>query len=183
MTNLTQYINNNIQLSPISINQILLSLSITSKFLVFGLGYDSELWYNAADTYFVEHDYNYIQLNNNINFDHIVYYNYGDITVENSYLLSNIDKYSIPNKLLSLAPFDVILIDGPPGYRNDLPGRLLPIYWSSNILSKNNTIIFIDDSDRNLESYSINKFLSIYQQKHFKTRLGFTEVIISKIDN
>ena len=39
-----------------------------------------------------------------------------------------------------------------------MPGRLLPIYWSNKYLSKSNTIIYIDDSERELEKYFIKNY-------------------------
>ena len=72
--------------------------------------------------------------------------------------IEDIDKYIIPDRLLNLAPFDIIIVDGPTGYNNNMPGRLLPIYWSNKYLSKSNTIIYIDDSERELEKYCIKNY-------------------------
>lgn len=51
--------------------------------------------------------------------------------VENSFNLTDNDimKYELNNKLKKLAPFDIIIIDGPEGYNNKTPGRLIPCYW------------------------------------------------------
>ena len=180
MSNFNKYYNNHIQLSPNTLNDVLSVLNITTKLLVFGLGYDSNLWYYTADTYFVEDNQQYIDLNNHINTDHIIKYNYENITVAQSFHLTmeEIERYPIPAKLLELKPFDVILIDGPAGYNNSLPGRLLPIYWSAFKLSQPGTIIFIDDINRPLESYCKNKFLASYLSIYSKERDGFLKTII-----
>lgn len=171
------YYNPNIQLSNNSINQILLTLNLTTKFLVFGLGYDSEIWYNVANTYFIEDTLEYINLNKNIDLSHIMYHKYENINVKNSFNIYDIEKYPIPKKLLELSPFDVILIDGPAGYNDNLPGRLLPSYWAANKLSRHGTIIFMDDVDRKLEKYCIERFFSTNQKTYFEER-GFIKIII-----
>jgi hypothetical protein len=66
-----------------------------------------------------------------------------------------IDNIKIPNSLLELGPFDIILIDGPTGFNNECPGRILPIYWSKKYLSKQGTIIYIDDANRKLENITL----------------------------
>jgi len=145
--------------------------------LVFGLGYDSELWYNATggNTYFVEHDQTYIDLNPNIDSDHIIYFDYKGIDVQSSFQLKldEIHKFVIPEALVQLAPFDIILIDGPSGYTNLMPGRLLPIFWSVSLLSSLNTIIFLDDTNRSLEKYCIQRFFTDYNVQFFNERGGF----------
>lgn len=135
------------------------------KILVFGLGHDSKIWYYAnemKDVWFVESDESYIKLNDFIDPKHIIRYKYDNITVKKSFSMSteDIEKYGLPEGILQNAPYDLILIDGPAGYDNDVPGRLLPIYWSSKYLSKEDTIIYVDDAERDLEKYSISKFLN-----------------------
>jgi hypothetical protein len=78
-----------------------------------------------------------------------------------------IEKYSIPKELLQNAPYDLIIVDGPTGFNDVVPGRLLPIYWSSKYLSKKGTMIYVDDAERKLENHCIKKFLST--AKHVKT--------------
>ena len=59
--------------------------------LVFGLGYDSRMWYNGnKNTYFVEDNNEYIQLNHNyIPKENIIRYNYQNITVEKSFQMND----------------------------------------------------------------------------------------------
>ena len=159
-----EYYNKNIQISKNVILDILENIKIqkTAKMLVFGLGYDSNLWYygNNKNTYFVENNEKYIELNKDIPETNIIKYDYKNINVKNSLLLNDkdINNYLLPQKLLDLLPFDIILIDGPEGYMSSKPGRLLPCFWSYKYLSKKDTLIYIDDSNRILESYCINKY-------------------------
>jgi hypothetical protein len=149
------------------------------RMLVFGLGNDSNLWHNVTNknTTFVEDDIHYINTNTDKN---VIHYKYSNITVCKSYTMTieDIHKYPIPEELLNLAPFDIIIIDGPRGYKEDHPGRLLPIYWSKYYLSKTGTIIYVDDSKRELESKCIERFLSDNRVKHFPQRGGCDKFII-----
>jgi hypothetical protein len=176
-----QFLHSNIQLAKPVISNILLCCQ-NKKMLVFGLGYDSELWYNATNknTYFIENNQQYIDLNKNINNNNIIYHQYKDITVKSSLNLTDdkINMFKIPQKLLELAPFDIILIDGPSGYDEKCPGRLLPIYWSKKYLSKEGTIIYVDDAIRVLEKKCINKYFIDNKKVYFKDRLGTMKINI-----
>jgi hypothetical protein len=176
-----EFYNSKIQLDRRVINDIFSNFKKDTKLLVFGLGYDSKMWYegNNKNTYFVENKKEYIDLNiKNIPIDNIIQYNY-DITVESSFKLTDNDimKYKINNKLKELAPFDIIIIDGPEGYSNTKPGRLIPCYWST-LLSKQGTIVYIDDANRKLENYCINKFFLNKEKKYFIERDGCIKIII-----
>lgn len=179
--NYKKYINPNIQLAKNVMKDIIIN-SENKKLLIFGLGYDSELWYNITNknTYFVENNQEYINLNKNIDTNNIIYYDYKNIKVRNSLQLNEtqISNLPIPKKLLDLAPFDVILVDGPNGFNDDCPGRLLPIYWSKNFLSKNGTIVYIDDVSRNLEKKCVNRYFIDNLKYYFKDRLGTLKIII-----
>lgn len=134
------------------------------KVLIFGLGYDSKIWHtanNSKNIWFVESNQTYIDLNNYIHPQNIIKCDYQNISVKKSFTMQqcDIDKYEIPNEILLHAPYDLILIDAPTGYNDDCPGRLLPIYWSSKLLSHQNTIIYIDDTERKLENYCVSKFM------------------------
>lgn len=185
--NLNKYsnvLNPNIQLDTEVIKDILLNVDgKNKKMLVFGLGYDSELWYNLTNknTLFIENNYEYIKLNKNINSNNIIYYDYKNITVEKSLKNINkqfIDSFSIPQKILDNAPYDIILIDGPAGFNSECPGRLLPCYWSKNYLSKENTLIYVDDANRPLEHKCINKMFSNKMKTYFKQRNGTMKIIM-----
>jgi hypothetical protein len=135
------------------------------KVLVFGLGYDSKIWYyanNEKNIWFLESNKEYINLNPYIEKKYIIHHEFTNINVVKSFTLtpSDIEKYPIPQELLKNAPYDIILIDGPTGYNNLQPGRLLPFYWSSKYLSNQNTIFYIDDTERKLETYCFNKYFN-----------------------
>lgn len=171
------FYNYNIQLCQEVIFDILNDIfEKDKKVLIFGMGYDSLLWYKAnkeKDIFFVENNDNYIDLNNQINNKNIIKYNYEDITVYKS-LRDEIDPsfYKIPQKLLNHKPFDLILIDGPAGYSDESPGRELPFYWSRHHLMHDKTKIYIDDTKRNLESHLIEKYYSDFQMKYYDYKLG-----------
>lgn len=173
------FINPNIQLSKDIMTDILLHCE-NKKMLVFGLGYDSELWYNFANknAFFVENNKEYIDLNKNIPSDNIVFYSYSGITVKNSYQLTEeeIRAFQIPEKIMENAPYDLILIDGPNGYDDSCPGRLLPIFWSAKYLSKTGTIIYVDDATKSLERKSINRYFRTNTKQYFADRLGTIKI-------
>ena len=181
LNNYKSFINSNIQLAKSVIRDILVNCE-NKKMLVFGLGYDSELWYNATNknTYFIENNKKYIELNKNIDSNNIIYHQYNNISVKSCLSLKNeqIDTFKIPEKILNLAPFDIILIDGPNGFDNNCPGRLLPIFWSKKYLSKIGTIIYVDDASRNVEKRCINKYFIGDPKTYFKDRLGTMKIII-----
>jgi hypothetical protein len=179
-----KYYNKNIQIHKNVINDIL-NNCYNKKMLVFGLGYDTQLWYNATNknTYFIEHNEEYIKLNSDIDQKNIIFYPYDDISVKKSIQLLNnnaaddfLDKIDIPNKLLELAPFDIIIIDGPTGFNDDCPGRMIPMYWTKKYLSDKNTIMYIDDCNRLLEKKCINHFFIINKKFYFKERSGCMKV-------
>lgn len=185
---LNRFYNNSIQIHISVINDIIDEcFNKNLKILVFGLGYDSLLWHNITNnnTWFVEDNQTYIDLNKDIPQSNIIKYNYKNInkksiTVEDSFNISDeiIHSYKIPEKLLQLAPFDIIIIDGPAGYSGNRPGRLLPIYWSKYYLTKSGSIIYIDDSNRKLEKHCINKYLINNKIKHFPDRAGCDKILI-----
>ena len=187
-TLLKKFYNRSIQIDKAVINDIIDTVldaqrtGTNVKMLVFGLGYDSQLWYNLTqtNTYFVENTQSYIDLNKDISSDHIIYYKYNGICVKDSMDMSDetVKSFTIPPELLHVAPFDVIIIDGPQGYQENHPGRLLPIYWSKRLLSKRGTFIYVDDSNRSLERHCINRFLSEHQIKHFPQRDGCDKFVI-----
>ena len=157
-----------------------LTLKSSNKMLVFGLGYDSNMWYfcNNKNTYFIEHNPEYIELNKSIPDNNIIKYNYDNITIESSYNLSDEDlyKFTVPTNILNNGPYDIILIDGPEGWDKTKPGRLLPMFWSLKHLSKSGTIIYIDDSNRKLEKYGIDRYFKNNIVKYFPERNGTIKI-------
>lgn len=179
--NQIKYYNSNIQLDKKVIIDILDNIKPQSKVLIFGLGWDSKMWYNYHNnTYFVENNDEYINLNKkDIPTENIIKFNYNQINVKNSFTVSNdyLNNIPIPEKMKQIKHFDIILIDGPEGHHNDKPGRLIPFFWSTK-LSKRGTIIYADDSSRKLESYCISKFYKSNKKIHFPQRGGCTKIFV-----
>jgi hypothetical protein len=146
--------------------------------LVFGLGVESKMWYekNGNNTYFVEDkDENIDLVKNDIPQDNIIKYEYKTCCKTCGLLKSKqIKEFKIPEQLLRLAPFDVILIDGPDNYHSGgyikkyakKPGRLIPCYWSS-LLNKPGTLIYLNDSEHVLENYYIKRFFNDNVKEEF----------------
>ena len=175
-----EYYDKRIQIDMKVINDVFKNFTPNTKMLVFGLGYDSKMWYegNNKNTYFIENKNEYIELNKkNIHFDNIIKYDY-ETKCKTSTKLTDleINKFQIPEEILKLAPFDIIIIDGPEGYNEEKPGRLIPCYWST-LLSKPGTIIYIDDSSRFLEDYCIKKYFDNKEKKIFVERGKCTKII------
>jgi hypothetical protein len=174
------FYSNKIQLAKKVIYDIKNNNTTNDNVLIFGLGYDSKMWFHQNNkTYFIENNDKYIKLNKDvIPEENIIKYDYKNLTVKNSYNmnLDDMNLYKIPTKILQLAPFKIILIDGPPGYNNEQPGRLIPIYWAR-YLSNENTIIYVDDSSRKLETYAINKFFKNNPKIIFNSRLKCTKIL------
>ena len=176
-----QYYNKNIQLHKNVINDVFSNIKVNTKMLVFGLGYDSKMWYegNNSNTFFIEDKEKYIELNKkDIPNDNIIEYNYKTLCKNSKNLTDDeIKKFIIPEKLLKLAPFDIIIIDGPEGYNDEKPGRLIPCYWTT-LLSKKGTIIYVDDSNRPLEDFCIKKYFNTYVKENFIERGKCTKIYI-----
>ena len=138
------------------------------KVLIFGLGYDSNLYYfanNKKNIWFVETNDEYIKLCKEIDKKCVIKHDFSNITVKSSMTLSDeqIEKYPIPYILLKNAPYDIILVDAPVGSSDNAPGRLLPMYWTKECLSHSGTIVYADDTERKLENYCIKKYFSNYK--------------------
>jgi len=176
-----EYYNKKIQFDKRVIDDVFANITPDTKMLVFGLGYDSKMWYEGTNknTYFVEDKEQYIQLNiNDIPLTNIIKYEY-ETTCGASMTLpdSELKKFNVPEKLLDLAPFDIILVDGPEGWSLDKPGRLIPCYWAS-LLSKKGTIVYVDDSSRVAEDCFIRKFFDSNVKEVFPERSRCTKIFV-----
>ena len=176
-----EYYNGNIQIDKEVIKDVFAEFKEGTKMLVFGLGYDSRMWYegNNRNTFFIEHNDEYIHLNQkDIPAEKIVKYVY-KTNCATSYTLKNDDlkEFIIPEQIMKEAPFDIIIIDGPEGYSPQTPGRLIPCYWST-FLSKPGTIIYVDDANRQLENFCIETYFKNYSKKEFQQRDKCTKIYI-----
>jgi hypothetical protein len=177
-----KYYDKRIQTDKLVINDIANEIyELNKKMLVFGLGYDSNLWYNITNknTFFIEHNEEYIKINKDINKENIIQYDYNGITVKSSFTMTDkeINSFIIPDELIKNAPYDIIYIDGPTGYQENHPGRLLPIFWSK-ILSKSGSLIYIDDCERALESMCINRYFNNNKINKFNLRSGCVKILV-----
>jgi hypothetical protein len=176
-----EFYNANIQIDKKVIDDVFSNFKSAPKMLVFGLGHDSKMWYegNNKNTYFVESNPVYINMNlKHIPRESIIEYKY-NTTVEKSFTLTDedISKFEVIEELKKLAPFDIIIIDGPEGHSNKTPGRLISCYWAT-LLSTKGTIIYIDDSNRSLETYCINKYFKDNCMHKFIERNGCVKIMV-----
>ncbi len=179
---------NKVQLHPEVISDIFNTVSLLStsnlklkpKILVFGLGYDSPMWQGLTQgqTYFVENSDYFIDIyakTQTTSKYNIIKYQYPTQVKNLKQDLKSPAK--CPKALLKLAPFDIIIIDGPCGYDANQCGRFLPIYWSKKSLSqKGQTIIYLDDCQRQLESTCLQKYFGGQKQQSFPYREGSVKI-------
>lgn len=70
----------------------------------------------------------------------------------------------IPTAVLE-QPWDVILVDGPEGWRGDLPGRQQSIFLAAQ-LARANTTVFLHDYERSLEQEFAARYLRVPDEVH-----------------
>jgi hypothetical protein len=131
-----------------------------SKVLVFGLGFDTPIWKEAArrsssSVIFVEENPKYIALNPTTMMVYMSASAWGT-SVDKGHLVDDSKLCEIPDCLASLK-FDVILVDGPTGYSPKSPGRQGSIWWSSQLCAPGG-VVYIDDAHRPIESKSIERY-------------------------
>lgn len=162
----TENYNANIQLSPYqaqTIGAAIRSRAPGCRLLVFGVGNDTGLWLalnKDGTTVFIENSKEWAELSRSRHTNiHIEMLPQTDLTVSNSLNLpiSALARYPVPASLNR--EWDVILVDGPPGYSANDPGRALAIAWAHR-LARTSTHVFIDDYDRPLERHFANEFFS-----------------------
>lgn len=175
-----KFYNSNIQLSKEVIEDVFSNIKQDTKMLVFGLGFDSKMWFEATNknTYFVENKDEYIRLNEkSIPSEYIIKYDF-ETKCNTCMKLSDreISNFKLPQKLLNLAPFDIILIDGPEGYYPTAPGRLIPCFWSQFLSKPGTTIIYVDDSQRPIEDFCIKKFFPNKKKYELTKRFKTTKI-------
>lgn len=165
---------------PVVVRDIVNQMTGTKKMLVFSLAYDAALWDSMGNTYFVEDNLEHISLAYMIDPTRIIRCDYGSITVARSFTMTGqeVDAIPIPSSLLTEAPFDVIFVNGPLSYNASCPGRLLPLLWSRTLLSTSGTVVYVDDSDRQLESLCIEQFFGDCDKKRLGVRGGCMRIVV-----
>ena len=131
--------------------------------LVFGCGNDSPMWQamnEAGRTVFVEDDAAWIEKTRRRFPDlEICRVSYGDTTVARSLPIRDEALAEVPiPEVLTDSAWDVILVDGPMGFRPQDTGRSLSIYWASRVMG-DTAQVFVDDYERPLERLHANRFI------------------------
>jgi len=155
------------QMSIGQIEQILAVLPENGNLLVWGLGNDSPFWHNATAgrVVFIEDDvvqaetlwYDIITRKFPFLEAYKVHYSTHTVASFDKYIASpylwksNLDICSqLPSELTRVL-WDVIIIDAPLGCCDSGPGRYQSIY-TSKLLARKNTHIFVDDFERKVEN-------------------------------
>ena len=150
------------------IGETILSKGPGCNMLVFGVGGDSIIWNTineAGYTLFIEHDDRWTRkTREQIPGVNVITYQYNtrcepEWPIHEQPAINSADllQHAMPGEL-GERKWDVILIDGPTGFNNKCPGRMLPIFWSS-LISDSSCDIFIDDYSRPIEFTYTNRFL------------------------
>tara|TARA_Y100000034_G_scaffold2193_1_gene2722 strand:+ start:210 stop:857 length:648 start_codon:yes stop_codon:yes gene_type:complete len=145
--------------------------------LIFGLGRDSGLWLNTntgGKTIFLEDNVDWINTiehafklsGNNIDIRHIVYNDTGHDSNKllEDYKLGNTGnlKLDLPDDVRNI-DWDIIIVDAPAGYSNDVPCRMKSIYESYNLSEAVKGIhIIVHDAQRKIESLYTDYFFQSY---------------------
>lgn len=125
--------------------------------LVFGLGYDSLLWFHKTDWKIWFIDTGGFPIPPEIPANQIIPYTYPEINVMTSFIQSH--NFKLPRQLKNVT-FDLILIQGPASRLDTDPGILIPVYWSAKYLTHQGSIIYLRHCDRLLEHYCIDTYLN-----------------------
>lgn len=136
--------------------------------LVWGVGGDSIIWntVNQGYTLFVEHDARWAEkIAGRVEGIKINIYNYTTTCRPTLPIHEQPDidetalaRYAMPEGIEGI-DWDVVLIDGPTGFDDNCPGRMLPIYWTSKIIDPTRCDVFVDDYSRPIEFTYANRFL------------------------
>jgi glucuronoxylan 4-O-methyltransferase len=156
---------NGIQLSPGELCLVVDAVRAKApcNFLVFGLGNDSKFWSRlnrGGNTVFVEDDREWFRKANAPGQKLKAYLvNYGTTRGQWRELLDSppLLEMELPAEVRRVG-WDVILVDGPAGWKEDSPGRMKSIYHSSR-LAGSAADIFVHDCDRQIERIYCDRFL------------------------
>jgi Polysaccharide biosynthesis len=133
------------------------------NFLVFGMGNDSVFWFHLnrkGRTVFIEDNeewYKTIKQKNPILEAYLV--DYGTKLEEGMQLINNPARLAIdfPHDIRK-TEWDIILVDGPAGYKDGTPGRMKSIYEASRLIKQGGSI-FVHDQERKIETEYSNRYL------------------------
>eukprot|EP00940_MAST-03C_sp_MAST-3C-sp2_P000018 g18.t1 len=139
----------------------------TTRFLVFGVGYDSKMWANGGNvrgkTMFMEHDRSWMTK---------VQGDYPELDIRFiDYQCNMRDAFRVymdnEQKLMESFPeyllgtkWDTILVDAPTGGGGaDNPGRMKSIFWASQLVTSEGHV-FVHDIPRDIENQFSKKYLT-----------------------
>lgn len=130
--------------------------------LVYGLRNDATLFSSLnkdGHTIFVEDDNKWIQ---QMKMKHV---SRGNFKTNVAQSIAN--KCTSPytqSSYIDMYQWDIIIVNGPYGHNDQMPGREIPIFEASHVINNHHTDvdIFIHDIDRPLEQMACNKFLANY---------------------
>jgi hypothetical protein len=159
-----------VQLTESALNIITEDI-LNKKALIYGVGNDSKYWDRICNATFIEQDTIWAE-KSGVPSSKIILYQYGT-TVNGSFGLTMEQMTAFPKP--TKEKYDVIIIDAPTGYNDKCPGRLLPVFWAKSMLNDGG-IVYIDDCDRPLEKYAIEKFFKNNRKEYFKERLGLMKI-------
>jgi len=137
------------------------------NFLVFGVGYDSELWrYSNQEgkTIFLEDDPEWIDDHDDI--IKVKYtcriWDYAKLLYEYERGIYDNLKMELPREVVN-TKWDAIFVDGPSGYSPTCHGRMQSIF-TARILANKETDVFIHDCNRKIEDLYSKKIFEIKKQ-------------------
>lgn len=132
--------------------------------LVFGTGYDSDLWRKAnggGRTVFLENLDEWIPEGST----DVIKVAYTTKITDHAELLEKEDALTmgcLPDDILG-GVWDVIFVDSPTGYTSDCPGRMQSIFTAMKVANED-TLIYVHDCDRIVEDTYTKHFLEIETQ-------------------
>jgi IRX15/IRX15L/GXM len=166
---------NEIQLSSEQLQVIIKAVKSTPscRLLVFGLGNDSMFWSKlnrGGLTVFLEDNKDWLEKitrrSKRIT-AFLVHYNTQRKDWKKLLESPSLLNMSLPNEV-KREKWDVILVDGPEGWKDFHPGRMKSIYLSSRLI-KDPGHIFVHDCDREIEDAYCNHFL---KKKNMKMEIA-----------
>jgi hypothetical protein len=133
------------------------------RLLVFGLGNDTGLWLKLNElgtTLFMETDPGWVETARAAHpgLPFCMMPTFG-ITVATSGGLTRhiLEALEMP-EMLRGSTWDVILVDAPPGFLDETPGRAVSIYWAAQLAAAS-ADIFVDDYNRALERHFADLYI------------------------
>lgn len=149
------------QLSADEVAYVLPHLRGADSFLVFGVGKDTPMWTALGPdaTHFIEHDNHWIRsLPGYAQQIHRV--NYRTRVDQYKELLNQPEmlQLTLPAEIAH-RQWDAILVDAPPGYAPDKPGRMQSIHAAAQLVKRPGGVVLVHDMDREVERVYTKAFL------------------------